>query len=336
MTAPVNLYELQLRAKLPQYLLQSLDEFEAATGEVLRRFLAEIEARPLPPLLYHYTGEGGLRGILGSGTLFCSDVFRQNDKKEIRHGINVAFDELIERGRKDPDLFRGYAGNIARFRRTHPMENVGNFYICSLTGQEESERQWRLYGASSRGFALAFDAMRLEVAFTQANGVPIENNNTFPVTYDRAIAARLQGEILDLIAPLLAPLRMGVLAQPSLDAYYNELAVVHLLAIVRFAMFFKARQWSAEREYRFQNLFSIDAKPTDVRLRPDPMGGAAIEYRAFDWRSVDPGCLSQIIIGPKADQDGGEALARELLQLHHPNPETVKVVQSTVGRHRRG
>ena len=52
--------------------------------------------RAVPPLLYHYTDEAGLAGIIETGTIRLSDIHKLNDPSEIRHGLQSLYN-LLER-----------------------------------------------------------------------------------------------------------------------------------------------------------------------------------------------------------------------------------------------
>ena len=325
--------DIDLLSKLPNAIPEDLRSrisiFDNQVNLLIQEFITDLESQGAPPALFHYTNERGLCGIIQSGQLWCSDIFRQNDENELRHGIKVALDALRGRAATEKHTFSGFAHDLVGLNDVHPLERVAHYYICSLTGQDDNQYQWEKYGDNSEGFALGFDAPKLEVAFTRNNGEPIVSNSTFPITYGVAEVIRLHETILDWLGPILGPPQTRILANSSLDAYKEQVALSYSLAVAHLMIFFKTEKWRRESEYRFLQLFAVTNKP-EVRTHPGPTGTGPIEHRQFDWRAIDPSCLSRIIIGPRADRERSEALARSLLQQYHPNPENVEVVHSSL------
>ena len=71
-------------------LQAKIHEFGGAAEGVLAAFTDDLDRRPVPRVLYHYTNEEGLYGILKSGSIRLSDLFYQNDPSELQHGIDYA------------------------------------------------------------------------------------------------------------------------------------------------------------------------------------------------------------------------------------------------------
>ena len=72
----------------------ALKDYERAATKVLQTFVTRIEAASQPPMIYHYTNDAGLKGIIESGKLWFSDIFGLNGPSELRHGLAVAIDVL--------------------------------------------------------------------------------------------------------------------------------------------------------------------------------------------------------------------------------------------------
>ena len=63
--------------------MQALDEFDRSAKEVLSPFLREMESREPPELVFHYTTDSGLKGILETGKLWLSDI--RGDTSDFMH-----------------------------------------------------------------------------------------------------------------------------------------------------------------------------------------------------------------------------------------------------------
>src|SRR5437660_1488781 len=99
---------------IPSDMAQALEEFERKAGAIVSLFLAS-EQEPIPPLIYHYTNDVGLRGILRTGSLWLTDIFDLNDPSELRHGSSQAARILKERTAEGPREVQDFAERFERF-----------------------------------------------------------------------------------------------------------------------------------------------------------------------------------------------------------------------------
>ena len=66
----------------------------------------EILSRQPPKILYHYTDQEGLLGIIGKKEIWASHTQYLNDQREFRHAIELVQDELSQMVQR-ADLRRG-------------------------------------------------------------------------------------------------------------------------------------------------------------------------------------------------------------------------------------
>lgn len=78
------------------------ERFTKEAEQVLRLFREKVEARTSPGTVYHYTDDVGLSGILETGKLRLSNLFKLNDPSELRHGLSIASDILKTRALHEP------------------------------------------------------------------------------------------------------------------------------------------------------------------------------------------------------------------------------------------
>ncbi|MBT9589611.1 MAG: DUF2971 domain-containing protein [Thiobacillus sp.] len=81
-------------------------------------------------ILYHYTSIAGLNSIISSGKVWASDCRYLNDRQELEHALDEAF-------------------NSHNFSRHH--------CVFSLSRSPQVLSQWRAYGDDGRGAAIGFD-----------------------------------------------------------------------------------------------------------------------------------------------------------------------------------
>jgi hypothetical protein len=305
----------------------ALNTYERAATEILQGFVTAIEATPPPPMIYHYTNDAGLQGIIESGKLWFSDIFGLNDPSELRHGLKVAIGVLKSRITDERPEIAIFASQLERFDVDAGIEAAGHFFICCFSSDGDDLGQWRAYADDGRGYALGFETAALEDAFCRRKGKPIPQHSTFPVTYDDAELSRIQTALVGLVDPLISLPRRVRIGSDAMHAYMSDLLVYHAMNLIRGVMFFKYEGYRNEKEFRFQQLFRHDRPAPDVKYRRQPH--SLIHYREFDWRALAGHSLKEIVIGPAADEIKAVRFARDCLAAFHPADE-VKITRSAI------
>ncbi len=294
--------------------VEALSRFDKESEEILRSFLGPINGSESPPIIYHYTDANGLRGILETGRLWLSDIFTLNDPSELRHGIFWAAKILKKNGPKE------FARFFEDFFKSESNVNRANYFICSFSSRGNDLAQWRAYANNGRGYALGFDAKRLQMAFekhgcdipalpAQAPGINRKKRvpGTFPITYSDHKLAKIYTKIINLI-PLPLP------ANRSDQANLLSTLVVRVLTA---SLLFKHKAYRNEKEYRFLELHGT-MKPRQVILRTRL--DALIRYREFDWKKRAAGSLRTIVVGPAADRQKGFQFAQDCVRMFCSSP----------------
>jgi hypothetical protein len=304
------------RPRLPKEMMAALKTNERAATEILQHFVTAVEAKPPPAIIYHYTNDAGLQGIIESGKLWFSDVFGLNDPSELRHGLKIAIDVLKLRITDARPEIATFASQLERFDVDAGIEAAGHFFICCFSGDGDDLGQWRAYADDGRGYALGFETAALDDSFCRRKDKPIPQHSTFPVTYDDAELTRIQTALVDLVEPLIGFPRRVRVGSAAMHAYMSDLLVCHAMNVIRGVMFFKHEGYGNEKEFRFQQLFRRDRPAPEVKYRRRPH--SLIRYREFDWRAVAGGSLKEIVIGPAADRIKAERFAGDCLAAFHP------------------
>lgn len=314
--------------RIPRDMAKAITRYEVEATKILQAFINTVEATKPPALLYHYTNDAGLAGIIESGQLRFSDIFALNDPSELRHGLSVAIDILKSRATAARPEIGTFASMFERFDLDAGIEAAGHFFICCFSGDGDDLGQWRAYADNGQGFALGFDTGLLEDAFSKKKGKPIEQHSTFPITYDDNELTRIQTALVDLVDPLISLPRTTGVRGDALRAYMMDLLVYHAMNVVRGVMFFKHEAYRNENEYRFQQLFRRDKPAPAVKYRQRPT--SLVRYREFDWRRRAPGALKKIIVGPAADRVKAARFAKDCLASFHADPASVELVYSKI------
>ena len=130
---------------LPDELQKVLQTHRQMTGAICNPFADDLTARPVPPFIYHYTDDRGLRGILETGRLWFTDLFSLNDPSEFNHGIALAL-KILERKANESQQ-QQVKSFCKLFDRTMTVntEKIGKFFVCCFSITGEDLGQWRAY-----------------------------------------------------------------------------------------------------------------------------------------------------------------------------------------------
>ena len=105
-------------------------------------------------VVYHYTNQKGLLGILQSNSLWASHVFYQNDSKEFLYGKELFYSYIKE---FFPQRFLNF--HIGLIDEIEKWINFFNNPIFTISFSEErtSLNQFRTYAKSRSGFSIGFN-----------------------------------------------------------------------------------------------------------------------------------------------------------------------------------
>jgi hypothetical protein len=133
-------------------------------------------------LLYHYTSDVGLQGIIESDRIWATHVRFLNDYTEFRQAFNEVYVEALTEAFREGlptdidsmarSVIDGLLSNRNRRSILKIIEDSGlatDAFVCSFTtlpqpGPDPGDRlsQWRGYSHSTQGFSLGFDKVLLE------------------------------------------------------------------------------------------------------------------------------------------------------------------------------
>ena len=260
--------------------------------QVVEEYVQTLNAKPPPSIIYHYTDGAGLRGILETGNIWCTDIFNLNDTSEIRHGVAHASELLstaASAGDATPAL-RLFAKKVVEELNGH-IEESANYFVCCFSSAGDDLGQWRAYADDGRGYAIGFDAGILERAFMDA--AP-ENHSTFPLCYEDEKLRSMQVELVTQARHILSTAAGNI--NPRLLA---DLSVRLSVNVIYCSIFFKHHGYSNEQEYRFLQVHRGDLPVNNLKIRSRPY--SLIRYCEFDWKKRAAQALKEVVIGPAAN-----------------------------------
>ncbi len=313
-------------SRVPLDMKLALKKFDAEADNLVASFISPIEAVPPPPLVYNYTNDIGLRGILESGKLWLSDIFSLNDPTELSHGFSHVIKILREKATYGLPETKLFAEHVEAVQTQGGIRAAAHYFVCSFSAAGDDLGQWRAYADNGRGYALGFNAKMLEAAYTHDGAAPITNNSTFPITYDDVKLIELHRELVDKMFPLISLPRGRGLTSAAIRDFMRELSTILSTHALRTALFFKHEAYKNETEYRFLEIHRGDRDPPKVKFRGRP--DSLIKYREFDWRGTNALALEEIVIGPAANKDQAYQIATDCLKAF--NCKMIEPVHSRI------
>jgi hypothetical protein len=241
----------------------ALNQFDREAGDVVNAFLATLEACEPPPIIYHYTNDVGLRGILETGQLWFSDIFNLNDPSELGHGLSFALNILNDKAASGPPESKLFAKNLSSFVQQGGTQKSGHYFMCSFSSYGDDLGQWRAYADNGRGYALGFNLNALEGAFVKHTAPVVK---AFPVTYKDVQLIEIHRKIIGAMFDLISLPRGRRLDKGVINAYMTELTTLLMVHALHAAVHFKHEAYNNEKEYRFLEAHGADQLP-DVKSK---------------------------------------------------------------------
>ena len=105
-----------------------------------------------PPILYHYTTQDGLLGIIESSSIWGSKIQYLNDYQEFQLGLDSA-----------AQVLKKFVSSAVITALLAHLEGIRQTNICVSSFSEAGDllSQWRGYCAQGAGFSIGFDAQKL-------------------------------------------------------------------------------------------------------------------------------------------------------------------------------
>ena len=263
-------------------------------------------------IIWHYTNEQGLLGILQSSCLFATQVAFLNDRRETKYAQNL-FVEVIKQiqGEKADDpaavTFLDFVQSAVKDDPENPTQGTSKFFVTSFSGDEDSVDQWSKYG-KSHGYAIGFTARGF---FREPNSA------LYRVVYDYV---KQLNAVKQIAMATLDFFREGLTAERATNPalWAEEFFNAWDEWIYKFAPLAKEPKWSVENEFRLVH----ELKPSEiskVRFAQKATDTMLTRYLALDtpsWKGTRQPLLPIrcIIVGPNNDKAFNVQSVRMLLQ----------------------
>jgi hypothetical protein len=277
---------------------------------VERDILKDLLSRKPTAVLYHYTTQAGLLGIIESKEIWATHTQYLNDAREYRHAVDLVNAEIEKRSaaaagdshRILADMSKGAEG----------IENI-NVCVCSFSEDGDSLSQWRAYGGSTSGYAIGFSPTHLaEIVMRE------ERSNLVPCLYDPTEQIAVIEALVDKVfeenikrlhdgEKLVSENPMNGISTKKLMFPGGNLAAY----LNRYAPILKHEAFSAEKEWR---IISRPLMCTHDRFGFRSGNSTLIPfYRVPIAHSDRPLEIDEVVIGPTPSIDLSSKAVRSLL-----------------------
>ena len=307
--------------KLPSRLSGLADDFGAQARSIFERFVAPMNRAGPPASIFHYTTKAGLQGILGTGTLWFTDLFSLDDPTELQYGLSH-LKGVLE---------RNFSGQILRIREFVPMfeaifplntiSRLADYFSCSFSTVDDDLSQWMTYSDHGKGYALEFDGRAFQKVFVLVAGrYAGANFANFPVDYRQEV---LEFWLSELVDAMLVSFRQSKGYYPGKvqQKFMLELGA-HLATWAPFiALGFKYPKFETQNEYRFLQMYLRNQRPSDIHIRVQD--GKSVKYRKLHWLSSTVPILKSVTIGPGLDPGTSSAFVSHCLRERELNEVSI-------------
>lgn len=285
--------------------------------------------KDVPSVLYHYTSADGLLGILGTKSLWLTDLRYVNDLAELQYGHELLSDQIRKR-RAESQLTKiqvTFIENLlSRNSTIRPRNESVQHFSASFCTDGNQLSQWRAYRGTGGGYAIGFDLLHtIRLLSRQCRLIR--------VIYDASTQAMLIEKILSSVLEALhqASTTRGPLDDESERKLIAEAVFAFRLVTSEFLVAFKHPGFVEEKEWRL--VYSTGDSPTFQRGCESPkfraFQGNLIPYHDVRFDEVIsasrddtlgvPFPIAEVFVGPTVNAELNEASARAVLLSLNPD-----------------
>jgi len=267
-----------------------------------------------PDVLYHYTSQSGLLGILQDECVWATKIHYLNDHSEFQLALDMATAVLEDLLASDTDQTR--KRRIECLLNNLPSIRLLNVCVASFSADGDSLSQWRAYSKDVGGYAIGFDSAAL-LAKAREQGFALVRCE-YDEEKQRALVRRLVEESLsqdfNMVPGYEDPERPRTFVVLKTGGDFTE-------NLAKLAPLIKNRAFQEEKEWRLVSTRGI----TNERLSFRPGRSMLTPYFRFLLGSEVSNYLRSIVVGPTPHLELAEMATKSLMSQW---PSRVKVESS--------
>ena len=235
-----------------------------------------------PEIIYHYTTQKGILGILPTRSMWATQVHFLNDRNEVFLTFKLLERELRRMVTESRSTEHRSLLNEIR----HNLSNVDQTHICTVSFCEAGDllSQWRGYAAQGKGYALGFDLSQLSAIAKKQNFV------VWPCVYNPSIQLGLVKYLIDCWIEKFSEKMLN-----------HEKMIEEINAsICKLAPIIKDESFMEEQEWRLVS--SATGGEKNMAFREGVF--SLIPYLNFNLCDEDSkDCIKEIVVGPSPHMD---------------------------------
>lgn len=203
------------------------------------KLLDQIFLREPPDLLYHYTNQAGLLGIVRNNCIWATKAQYQNDAKELQHTLDLSRGviETLRQANTSPEEERLLR---AMKQRADSLMSI-NIFVSSFSVHKDMLSQWRGYCPGGNGYSIGFYSPKIK-AIMAAQGLRL-----VPCVYQPTEHNQLVSE---LVREMLNALRDDLTRAVPLKHSLHERSIQYMHRLFLLAPIIKHNTFSEEGEWR--------------------------------------------------------------------------------------
>lgn len=307
---PEELYTLKV-------MMTKMIEVETFTNEKLSTVYPDLGT------IYHYTNLNTLISIIENQTLYFSNIYFLNDKKEFKYGVELILsriDALKNQGLNSEilNMLTEHTDLLFKYER----------YVMCFSKNGDLLSQWRAYANNGKGVAIGFDSMCLD-------------KSTDQIIYGEHINYNEKNQIttIDELIRIIINFFEGYKEIFEWQPYGYEWTVSNIIFefLSQIIAGYKSPAFFEEQEYRFEYIIDGNAikredekvffRSVDTHItlyikvineyrkflidKQTGFYNECSEYPSFVLKSFP---IKEIIIGPSLDFDMNKMAIEELLK----------------------
>lgn len=123
-------------------------------------------SKPPPEVLYHYTSQAGLMGIVESKSIWATKLQYLSDAAEFAYAIGLLESEVRQRESKSEGRVRNLLQQVSE--RLKGIASI-NIFVCGFSEDGNLLSQWRAYCPPGSGYSIGFHSAALRSSAKRQN-----------------------------------------------------------------------------------------------------------------------------------------------------------------------
>jgi len=263
---------------------------------VLDQIPSLLKKKP-PDVLYHYTSQRGLLGIIEKKKLWATHIRYLNDSTEFDYPLESARKLLCkERDSSDERRAQFAEKALAQLNSSLDINTAFTVYVASFSRNRNQLSQWRGYCTHGSGFSVGFRVSNLR-------NLVERRSNDFDLAFVPCLYRKEDQNAL------ISELISRAITVPT----NTSAEVLFVLSILRWAPAIKHKKFEEEAEWRLVARGVRD--DSSFRERHSFL----IPYVEFDLTSKDRkgiDCIKSVTVGPTSYPKLSEQSVKDLLSKH--------------------